>query len=91
MKNEQAQTQEQRRERARVRSEQQFDEGQGTTERSRVMRDYSGGEGERAGQGGPPEGAGSSGSGPGGGSSGSGLQTIEPIGSGQGSGGRRGR
>ena len=82
MKNEQVPLQERRRERARVRSEQKFEEGQGTTERSRVMRDYSGGGGERTGQGGPPEGAGSSGSGP---------QASEPIGSGQLSGGRRGR
>ena len=59
MKNEQAQVHE----RARVRSEQQLEEGQGTMERSRVMRDFSGGEGERAGQGGPPEDSGSSGNG----------------------------
>ena len=58
MKNEQAQV----RERTRVRSEHQLEEGQGTMERSRAMCDYSGGEGERAGQGAPPEDPGSSGS-----------------------------
>ena len=82
MKNEEAQVQEQGRERARVRSEQPLEEGQGTMERSRAMRDFSGGKGERAGQGGPPEGFRSSGSR---------RQASEPIGSGQGSGGRTGR
>lgn len=65
MKSEQAQVQE----RVRVRSEHQLEEGQGTMERSRVMRDYSGGEGERAGQGGPSEGSGSNGGGSNGGGS----------------------
>jgi hypothetical protein len=68
MKNERAQAQEW----VRVRSEQQLEEGQGTMERSRAMRDYSGGEGERAGQGGPPEGSGQGGPSEGSGSSGSG-------------------
>ena len=49
MKNEGTQAQK----RVRVRSEHQLEEGQGTMERSRAMRDYSGGEGERPGQGGP--------------------------------------
>ena len=82
LKNEQAPVQEPGPEPFRVRSEQQFEEGHGTMERSRAMRDFSGGEGERAGQGGPPEGPGSSASGP---------QSSEPIGSGQGSGGGRSR
>jgi hypothetical protein len=76
MKSEQAQVQE----RTRVRSEQQLEEGQGTMERSRAMRDYSGGEGERAGQGGPPEGSGQGGPSEGSGSGGSGSSGSGPNG-----------
>jgi len=82
LKNEQTQVQEQSRERTRARSEQQLEDDQGTMVRSRTMRDWSGGEGERAGQGGPPEGFGSSGGGPG---------ASDPNGTIQGGGGRRGR
>ena len=55
MKNEQVPLQERRRERARVRSEQKLEEGQGTTERSRVMRDYSGGEANASARAVPPK------------------------------------